>query len=49
MPGECEKGCLFSLSELVFAGKCLDGRGKTGARVRREKANLESKQEKKKS
>lgn len=37
----------LSLSVMVFAGKCLDGRGKTGARVRKEKANLESKHEKK--
>lgn len=42
-----ERLSFFSLSVLVFAGKCLDGRGKTGARVRKEKANLESKQEKK--
>lgn len=32
----------LSSSVLVFAGKCLDGRGKTGVRVRKEKANLES-------
>lgn len=46
------KVVFFSLSlavcVLVFAGKCLDGRRKTGARVRKKKANVESKQEKKK-
>lgn len=42
-PGECEKSCLFFLSVcvLVFAGKCLDG--KSGAGVRKEKANVEKK------
>lgn len=41
-----ERLSFFSSSVVVFAGKCLDGRGKTVARVRKEKANLESKQEK---
>ena len=48
LPGECKKLSFFFLSVLVFAGKCLDGGEKTGAGVRKEKANLESKQEKKK-
>lgn len=33
-------------SVLVFVRKCFDGRGKTGAKGRKEKANLESEQEK---
>lgn len=47
--GECKKGwrvslslllsLTLSLSVLVFAGKCLDGRGKSRARVRKEKAS----------
>ena len=35
-----------SFSVLVFAGKCLDGRGKSGVTVRKEKANSERRHKK---